>query len=78
MPFKDQDRRNEYFRDYMRRRRAQPEADQAEPEALNPGLLVLDRDRPFTAHPRPFPYSCLAEQDGRLFDVATGRLHEAG
>jgi len=72
MPFKDQARRNEYFRAYMRRRRAKPEADQAEPETLNPGLLVLDRDRPFTEHPRPFPLSCLAEQDGRLFDLATG------
>lgn len=76
MPFKDQDRRKKYFRDYMRRRRGKPEADQAEPEALNPGLLVLDRDRPFIEHPRLFPLSALAEQDGRLFDLATGRLHE--
>jgi hypothetical protein len=69
MPFKDQDRRNEYFRAYMRRRRAQPAGDQEETNPLNP---ALDRNRPYTEHPRPFPLTCLAEQDGRLFDLATG------
>ena len=74
MPFKDQDRRNEYFRDYMRRRRAKREADQAEPETLNPAFPALDRTRPFTEIPQPFPLSALAEQDGRLYDLATGRV----
>jgi|GEM_PF-963281 len=72
MPFKDIKRRNEYFRDYMRRRRAQPAGDQEEAGLLNPALPALDRNRPYTEHPRPFPLTCLAEQDGRLFDLATG------
>lgn len=77
MPFKDHDRRNEYFRDYMRRRRAQPAGDQEEASLLNPEHLpVLDRNRPFTEHPRPYPLSCLAKQDGMLFDTATGLLQD--
>lgn len=73
MPFKDHSRRNEYFRADMRTRRAQPEADQEEKRLLNP---VLDRTRPYTTRPRPFPFSGLAEQDGRLYDLAIGLPHE--
>jgi hypothetical protein len=68
MPFKDHDRRNEYFRNYMRTRRKQPKAGQEEPGLLNP---VLDRNRSYSENARPFPYSALAEQDGGLYDLAT-------
>lgn len=73
MPFKDHKRRNEYFRHYMQRRRAQPAGTHEAVSLLNPPSL--DRTRPFKEHPRPYPLSCLAEQDGRLYDLATGMLH---
>jgi hypothetical protein len=69
MPFKDHKRRNEYFRHYMQRRRARL----AEVSELNPGLNTT---QPFMEIPRPFPLSALAEQNGKLYDLATGRLYD--
>jgi hypothetical protein len=84
MPFKDRNQRNLYFKEYMRQRRqGQPRADQDQDDALPPphdGTSLnppsLDRSKPWTEIPRPYPHSVLAEQDGRVFDLLTGVLHD--
>jgi hypothetical protein len=76
MPIREQEKRRAYFKDYMARRRAQGQTKpqgSVDGDGVKPATPpLLNRDLPFREIPRPFPYSALVEQDGKMFDRATG------
>lgn len=80
MPIKDTQQRRDYFRNYMAKRRTQgcvKTQGLIDGDGVKPVVPPqLNRSLPLREIPRPFPYSSLVEQDGKLFDPVTGSYVE--
>jgi hypothetical protein len=77
MPYKNHEKKREYHREYMRRRRAAVKPDPA--PVLNPAPVQagpperIDLTRPYTEESR-YPWPAYLVQDGFWFDPKTGEL----